>query len=290
VLSLVQATSPLTLAEDFRAARRRFEAGNHDSLLTAVPLNRFLWSKDGTPINYDPRARPRRQDFDGGVMLENGAFYITRAAMLRQTRCRLGGSVAIHPMSQEHLLEVDEPADWDIIEGLLLRRRQRNRRYPDKLILGLVVDVDGTLTDGGMYYGPEGELLKKFDTRDAHGLASVRGHGVRVSVISGERSAAVAARMEKLGIRDYHPGVQDKAACLRQIAAAWKLDMTEIAYVGDDLTDLDCMREAGFSCCPSDATGPVRAAVDYICTRPGGAGAVREVCDLILADTVKTTP
>lgn len=282
VLCLLQATSPLTLAADFLAARRSFEADNYDSLLTAVPLNRFLWSKSGTPLNYDPRKRPRRQDFDGGVMLENGAFYFTRAATLKATRCRLGGRVAVHPMPQEHLLEVDEPGDWDIID-LLLRRRGRPSRAAPAPIRALIVDVDGTLTDGGMYYGPEGESLKKFNTRDARGLARLRERGIRVGVISGERSPAVTTRMQKLGISDYHQGIEDKAGALQRMADSWGISLVEIAYVGDDTGDLACLRRVGLSCCPSDAVQEVRASVDHVCSRPGGAGAVREVCELILA-------
>jgi N-acylneuraminate cytidylyltransferase len=282
VLCLVQATSPLTLAADFRAARERFEGGEFDSLLTAVEMKRFLWSREGGSINYDPRSRPRRQDFEGAWM-ENGAFYFTRAAILRDMRCRLGGKIVVHPMSAENGLEVDEPADWEIVEQRLLRRQRHASRIPALgRIAALIVDVDGTLTDGGMYYGAGGESLKKFDTRDALGLARVRERGIRVCVVSGEDSAAVDARMMKLGITEYHPGIRDKAALMHRLAETWSVDPDRIAYVGDDLSDLDCLKQAGFSACPADAMPAISACADYVCARSGGAGAVREVCDLIL--------
>jgi len=123
VLSLVQATSPLTSAEDFRAARRLFESGDFDSLVTVAEYRRFLWSPEGKPLNYDPRLRPRRQEFRG-VLVENGAFYFTRADVLERYRCRLGERVAVHRMEPETLLEVDEPADWDQAEALLARRQK----------------------------------------------------------------------------------------------------------------------------------------------------------------------
>jgi N-acylneuraminate cytidylyltransferase len=283
VLCLIQATSPLTLATDFVSARDRFEAGQFDSLLTGVEMKRFLWSRDGRPLNYDPRSRPRRQDFEGAWM-ENGAFYFTRAGILSDLHCRLGGKIAVHPMSAENGLEVDEPADWDIVEQLLLRRQRHASRIPALgRIAALIVDVDGTLTDGGMYYGAGGESLKKFNTRDALGLARVRERGIRVCVMSGEDSAAVGARMRKLGITEYHPGTADKAALMRRLAVSWSVELDRIAYVGDDLSDLHCLQQAGFSACPADAMPAVSACANYVCGRTGGAGAIREVCDLILA-------
>ncbi|MGH8248680.1 MAG: cytidylyltransferase domain-containing protein [Gammaproteobacteria bacterium] len=281
VMCLVQATSPLTLAEDFQAARQRFESGVFDSLVTAVEQKRFLWSRDGTPINYDPRSRPRRQEFEG-TFVENGAFYFTRARILRELRCRVGGRICIHPMAAEHFLELDEAADWERVEQLLLRRKRQSARSVLERTRALIVDVDGTLTDGGMYYGPDGESLKKFNTRDAKGLERLRDNGIRVCVVSAENSPAVAARMHKLGISDYHSGVRDKAALMERLARSWDLGLADIAYIGDDLGDLECLQRAGFSFCPSDAVPEVLQAVDRICTRPGGRGAVREVCDLIL--------
>jgi N-acylneuraminate cytidylyltransferase len=121
VLGTIQATSPLSRAEDFTTARRRFEEQQADSLLTATRVKRFFWTDDARPLNYDPLRRPRRQDFAGNLM-ENGAFYLTRRAMLEGQRNRLGGRIAIHEMAPESATELDEPEDWSIIERLLLQR------------------------------------------------------------------------------------------------------------------------------------------------------------------------
>lgn len=275
VLALIQATSPLTRAADFRAARARFERDGLDSLLTGVTLKRFFWTHDGRPLNYDPARRPRRQDFAGTVM-ENGAFYLTRTAFFARTGVRVGGRVGVHVMDAEFAAELDEPADWPVVEALLRPRVLAGRE------IGLViVDVDGTLTDGGMYYDAAGEALKKFDTRDAKGMLLLRELGLRVCVVTAENSAVVAARMRKLGIGDYYPGVADKLTWLRERATAWGYAAEQIAYIGDDLNDLPGLRLAGWSCCPADAVPEVRRAVDYVCRAPGGHGAVREVCDLL---------
>lgn len=276
VLALIQATSPLTQAADFRAARARFEQEGLDSLLTGVAVKRFFWRHDGQPLNYDPTQRPRRQDFAGTVM-ENGAFYYTRRALFDATGVRLGGRIGVHVMDDACAAELDEPADWPHIEGLL--RGRAPAAYED--IRLLIVDVDGTLTDGGMYYDGNGEALKKFDTRDAKGMLMLRDAGVRVCVVTAEDSAAVAARMRKLGITDYFPGVKDKLAWLHEHGTRWQIPLTQTAYIGDDLNDLPALRAAALSCCPADAVPAVRGAVGHVCAAKGGAGAVREVCDLL---------
>ncbi|MET0986209.1 MAG: HAD family hydrolase [Steroidobacteraceae bacterium] len=275
VLALIQATSPLTRAEDFQVARARFEREELDSLVTGVELKRFFWSHDGRPLNYDPARRPRRQDFAGTVM-ENGAFYFTRSSLLARTGSRLGGRIGVHVMENECAPELDEPSDWPVIEGLL-----RRRMTIAKDIRMLVVDVDGTLTDGGMYYDGKGEALKKFNTRDAKGMLLLRAAGVRVCVVTAENSAVVDARMRKLGITDYFPGVKDKLAWLKEHGARWQVAATQTAYIGDDLNDLDSLQAVGLSFCPADAVPAVRDAVNYVSSAVGGGGAVREVCDLI---------
>lgn len=277
VLCLIQATSPLTRATDFRSARARFEAEQLDSLLTGVELKRFFWRHDGHALNYDPAHRPRRQDFAGTVM-ENGAFYFTRRRLLDETGVRLGGRIGVHVMHEECAAELDEPADWPIIEALLGPRVSAARD-----IRLLVVDVDGTLTDAGMYYDGRGEALKKFDTRDAKGMLMLRDAGVRVCVVTAESSAVVRARMRKLGITDYFPGVKNKRAWLDAYAPQFGVSLDQIAYIGDDVNDLDGLRAVGLSCCPADAVPEVRRAVNYVCKAGGGAGAVREICDLIRA-------
>ncbi|MEQ8660829.1 MAG: hypothetical protein RLW62_08430, partial [Gammaproteobacteria bacterium] len=122
VMALVQATSPLTTAADFRAARSQFERDDLDALLTAVATQRFFWTRDARPLNYDPLARPRRQDF-AGTLMENGAFYFTRSSILERTGSRLGGRIGIHEMAPHTALEVDEPADLAEVARLLAAHR-----------------------------------------------------------------------------------------------------------------------------------------------------------------------
>ena len=281
VLCLIQATSPLTRAEDFTAAKKQFVAESLDSLLTAVKSKRFLWNASAKALNYAPAARPRRQDFEGSFV-ENGAFYFTTADVLKRKKCRLGGRIGIHPMPADTVHELDDDRDWHVIEQLLSRRATEQLLQQQLCrVKALIVDVDGTLTDGVLVYGPAGEVRKNFHTHDGKGLERLGSVGVRVCVMTGEDSATTAARMVKLGIDDYYPGVEDKLTLLKEKIASWQLSLDEVAFMGDDLGDLESITHAGISFCPANAVAQIQAAADYICANLGGAGAVREVCDLI---------
>lgn len=286
-MALVQATSPLLTMQDVDGAIGKYFSSGADSLLTVVRTKRFLWKeKDGfaEPINYDPRRRPRRQEWPG-QLVENGALYLTSRVRLLETGCRISGRTAVYEMSEESYFEIDEPSDRLVVEGLLMARLAcwGDVAAAATGLRALAVDVDGTLTDGGMYYGEAGELMKRFDTRDAFGMNLLRRRGWRLVIVTGEDSPIVLARARKLGVEDVFVGVSDKVACVERFLADHHLEWTALAYVGDDLNDLDVLKRAGFSACPADAAPEVRAAVHYVCRRPGGHGAVREVCDFLLA-------
>ena len=282
ILATIQATSPLVQAEDFRRACDMFKTSGYDSLLTAVRTKRFFWQDDGTALNYNFQQRPRRQEFPGSLM-ENGAFYLTRRRLLEETSCRLGGRIGLYEMPPESAVEIDEPEDWDLVErALFARQNQALSRSLAKIRL-LAVDVDGTLTDAGMYWSAAGDQLKKFNTRDAKGLELVRKLGVEVAIITSENSPIVTARARKLGIPHCFIGVDDKQHCLEALVEKLGLSLAEVAYMGDDINDLDCLKISGFSACPADAVTAVREQVHYISKHAGGMGAVREVCELLCA-------
>jgi YrbI family 3-deoxy-D-manno-octulosonate 8-phosphate phosphatase len=147
----------------------------------------------------------------------------------------------------------------------------------------LCVDVDGVLTDAGMYYGPDGEVLKKFNTRDGMGLARVREAGVAVAIISGEDSAIVHARAAKLKIDDVFCGASNKRVAIDELCTRHGLELDEVAFIGDDLNDLSVLECVGLACAVSDAAEPVQAIAHYVTQRRGGDGAVREVCEFLIA-------
>lgn len=143
-------------------------------------------------------------------------------------------------------------------------------------------DVDGVLTDGGMYYAESGDEWKKFNTRDGMGIKLLQRAGLLTAIVTQERTKLVARRAEKLAIPEVHQGVMDKLALVREMAARHGLTMAQVAYIGDDINDLATLKAAGFSAAPLDGVRQVVTAVDYVCRKRGGAGAVREVIDMIL--------
>jgi len=146
----------------------------------------------------------------------------------------------------------------------------------------LVCDVDGTMTDSGMYYTETGEVAKKFNTHDGMGIVLLNKSGIKTAIITSENSNIVRARAKKLGIEHVILGSRNKVESLKVLAQKLQLNLNEIAYIGDDVNDLQSMEISGFSACPNDSTKEILKISNYICKSDGGKGAVRELADLIL--------
>lgn len=145
------------------------------------------------------------------------------------------------------------------------------------------MDVDGVLTDGAMYYGANGEAMKRFHTRDGMGISLLQKAGVRVAFITGERAECVLRRAEKLRVEDVYLGVEEKGRAMEEFLRKHSLKADETAYVGDDVNDLPCLAKAGIAIAVADAMPEVLDAADLVTRRKGGDGAVREVAEAILA-------
>lgn len=146
----------------------------------------------------------------------------------------------------------------------------------------LVLDVDGVLTDGRLWFGPDGEALKAFHVRDGVGIKALLGAGIEVAIISGRRSAALERRAAELGVRHVEQGCDNKAQALRALTAALGVPQDCTACVGDDTPDLPMMALVALPIAVADAHADVLAAARHVTRAAGGAGAVREVCDLLL--------
>lgn len=301
-LVLIQATSPLLQAKHLQEGVQHYVSGGYDSLLSVVRQKRFIWKVDRTsakPWNYDPAARPRRQDVQG-FHVENGAFYVCSCSSLLASGSRLSGRIGAYEMPEDTYYELDEPADWHIIERLLLARADRSpsngsastgRESPPydaataralgriKLFL---TDVDGVLTDAGMYYSEHGDELKKFNTRDGKGLELLRKEGLQTGIITSEDTEIVSRRAEKLQVDHLFQGVTDKAGVLRKILQETGFSSDEVAFIGDDVNDLAILKEVGFAATPADGMPELHPFVDYICRKKGGEGCVREVAEQLL--------
>ena len=147
----------------------------------------------------------------------------------------------------------------------------------------LILDVDGVLTDGSLYFGPEGEACKRFNVHDGAGIKAVQHAGVQVAWVSARDSIAVQSRAADLQVTHLVQGERDKGAALNRLAQHLRLAPAAVAAVGDDIADLPMLEAAGLAVAVANARPEVKAAADLVTQAAGGHGAVREVCDLLLA-------
>ena len=149
----------------------------------------------------------------------------------------------------------------------------------------LLTDCDGCLTDGGMYYSENGDELKKFSTQDGLGFRLIRQKGIICGIVTGENTKLVKRRAEKLKLEILKMGIHDKLTTVKEICEEYHISMDEVAYIGDDVNDIELLRAAGFSASVPNAMEEVKEAVDFVTVRPGGSGAVREVIEYILKNS-----
>lgn len=285
VFMLVQATSPLTQTEHFSAALQMFASGEYDSILSCVRSLRFFWNADGSSMNYDYRNRSRRQNF-GGTLMENGAFYINTVRGIVSSGNRLCGKIGIYQMPEYTATEIDEIDDWLVLEDLMRRHVLSGRKGKRQRVKLFLCDVDGTLTDGGMYYSENGDELKKFNTRDGVAFQMLREAGVKVGIITSEDTQIVARRAKKLMVDFVRQGKRDggKLAAAQEICCEMGITLDDVAYIGDDVNCKELLESVGVCACPADACDQVKA-IDGInvMIRKGGDACVREFVETILS-------
>ena len=284
IFMLVQATSPLTQTEHFTEALQMYEKGEYDSILTCVRNYRFFWNENGSSMNYDYLKRPRRQNFNG-MLMENGAFYINKVGNILENENRLGGKIGIYEMPEYTAAEIDEPDDWIVLESLMQRHILSKHFKQKKQIKLFLSDVDGTLTDGGMYYSERGDELKKFNTRDGMGFQLLHEAGIKTGIITSENTKIVENRAKKLKLDFLRQSKRDggKVAAAQEICNEMGISLDEVAYIGDDINCFDLLSLVGFAACPADASNRVKSIPGIFLMHRGGAqGCVREFIELIL--------
>lgn len=284
IFMLVQATSPLTETIHFSEALQMYSKGEYDSILTCVRNFRFFWNEDGTSMNYDYMNRPRRQNFSG-VLMENGAFYINTVKNILDNGNRLGGKIGIYEMPEYTATEIDEPDDWIILENLM-RKYVLAHQIESKITIKLLLsDIDGTLTDGGMYYSENGDEQKRFNTRDGMGMGMLREKGIKVGIITSEDRQLNQRRADKLKLDFFYQGKKNggKLAVAREICQKMGISMQEVAYIGDDVNCIELLSAVGMAACPADADSRVKAIPGiHVMTKKGGEGCVREFCEMLM--------
>ncbi|MFY9137892.1 KdsC family phosphatase [Zwartia sp.] len=168
-------------------------------------------------------------------------------------------------------------------ESLVLARTPAALRERLARLKLMIFDVDGVLTDGSLWYGEQGEMFKRFNALDGHGLKMLATSGIKVALVTGREGPIVDRRAAELGLGDVLQNVRDKGAVLTELVARYHLTFEESGFMGDDLIDLPAMQRAGFAASVPDAPAYITQAAHWVATKSGGKGAARECCDLILA-------
>lgn len=283
---LVQATSPLLVSSDLDRGFEVFREENVDSVLSVVRQKRFHWGNDENgfahPTNYDVFHRPRRQEFDG-YLVENGAFYISSKEDLLKSKNRVSGNIKAVEMNEDTFFEIDEPSDWVIIEALMKKNGiTAPKEIPE--IKMFLTDCDGCLTDGGMYYSEHGDELKKFNTRDGMGFALLHKKGIVTGIVTSENVDLNRRRAQKLKLDVLEAGCKDKVTAVKVLCEKYNVSLENVAYIGDDINDLDVIKIVGYGCCPADAMPQIREIAKYVTKAKGGEGVIREVVERIIGE------
>lgn len=283
VVVFLQCTSPIRRAADIDTAINSLLQSGADSLLSACRDRGLLWRVDAEPVplNYDFRTRLREQDM-ALQYRENGSIYVFRPWVLRREGARLGGSILVHEMDYWSSLQLDTPEDLELLEWLMRRPEYAAiASWPARIDL-VVLDFDGVMTDNKVDVDETGRESVRCNRADGLGISRLRDAGVPIVVISTEANPVVEARCKKLGLTSLQ-GVLDKAKVLKEYLRANHISPEFIAYVGNDVNDLECMRMAGLPVAVADAHPEVLAAARLILSKRGGDAAVRDFCDRLIS-------
>ncbi|GAA1786264.1 acylneuraminate cytidylyltransferase [Agromyces lapidis] len=282
VTLFVQATSPFIDPSDLDAAVTRVASHEADSVFAAVESHAFLWraAGDGAVFgaNHDAAVRRRRQDREPEYR-ETGAFTAMRTAGFRAARHRFFGRIAPQLVPALHGVDIDTAADLVVAKALVeLIDRPAGAIDVD----AVVTDFDGVHTDDTAWVDTDGRELVRVSRSDGQGVARLRAARVPVLVLSAEENPVVAARAAKLRV-EVIQGVRDKGPVLAEWAAARGIPLERIAYLGNDVGDLPALALVGWPVAVADAVPVVREAARVVLEARGGAGAVRELAELVLA-------
>ncbi|XP_062374672.1 N-acylneuraminate cytidylyltransferase A [Sardina pilchardus] len=289
VICHIQATSPCLHPHHLKQALAKITEEGFESVFSVVRRHQFRWQevKKGAggstvPLNLDPSRRPRRQDWDG-ELCENGSFYINSRDLVEKGLLQ-GRNVAYFEMGAEYSVDIDVDIDWPVAEQRVLRYGYFGKDKPEVVRL-LLCNLSGCLTDGQIYVSSEGLEMVSLNTRDNMGIRMLQKEGVEVIVISSIDNPIPKVMVEKLSKQigcEIRHNVEDKLSEVVKLRKERDLVWKEVAYMGNDEPDVQCLNLSGLSSVPQDAPLVSRNAAKYICHNAAGRGAFREFAEHIL--------
>lgn len=285
----LQCTSPFTRAEDIDRLVGAAEAAGADSGLTAVASHSFVWRNAGdggvTGVNHDKSVRLRRQDRDA-EFVENGAVYVMDGKGFARHRHRFFGKTVLSEMPEWTRLEIDSANDWAAAEAVFRARMSLGAGTLPEYVALVVFDFDGVMTDNRVLVDQDGKESVFCDRGDGMGVDRLLAAGVPALILSKERNPVVEARAAKLKL-PVAQSVDRKSDFLSMLCREKGIDPEHVVYVGNDLNDLECFDLVGCSVAVADAVPEVLERADLVLSRPGGRGAVREICEAVLQHSLK---
>ncbi|KAI8482561.1 hypothetical protein Bbelb_397090 [Branchiostoma belcheri] len=275
----VQATAPCVHPFHLRKAMKAMTEDGFDSLFAVVRRHAFRWKevKEGEvtePLNLNPAKRPRRQDWDG-ELIENGSFYFSTKDLVQKGLLQ-GGRVGYLEMAAEYSVDIDIDIDWPIAEQRVLRFGYFGKEKRQAPCL-MVVSAEGALTEAQVHLSPTGEEFRSFNIHDINGMRQLASRGVEVRIISEDESEVHRQLAAKIGCK-LEEGCMDKLAVVDSWRKDLGLDWLQVAYIGSDASDSECIKKAGVNGCPMDAQHPAKNYSRFVSKRRGGQGAIREFC------------
>lgn len=273
---VLQPTSPLRDHNTIDSCIDEYVNGSFDTLATGY------YTKI---TEYASHQNMRRQDIKG-FFYDDGNIYIISSDLIKQNKW-FGDAICRKVINKELNYEIDDLIEFNIIAGILQNRLMEGKQ-PSSVhhllanIKLLAIDVDGIMTDAGMYYSEFGDELKKFNTRDGKGLELIRKLGIKTAIITSENTKIVEKRAKKLNIDYLFQGVKDKNQVINELANSQGFLLSEIAYMGDDLNDINVLEIVGVPITVQNAIAKNKSISKIIVPLDGGNGCVRYICDLII--------
>jgi len=224
------------------------------------------------------------------VYWQTGHIDAIRISTITRKHSLSGNTIYPLVIDPRYTVDIDTPADWEKYEALVYKGdldmvmpdKQQRRRMPEKIKL-VILDFDGVVTDNLVWTDQDGREMTAAYRSDSPRIHELRGRGIDVMILSSEPNPVVMARAKKMGVEAIHGvGLQDKGRVMREVLEQKKIKAENVVYVGNDINDLPCFEIAGWSVAVADAFPEVLRAADFVLSKPGGRGAVRELCDLIL--------
>ena len=281
VLAFVQTTSPFIDSEALGKAVAMVTEQGYSSVFSAFETYGFLWQEDtegATGVNHDLKYRPRRQDREPHFM-ETGAFYVMDVPGFRASGHRFFGKVGIAKVPESYALEIDTPEQLESAERLSPFFKTID--IPQGAIRAVVMDFDGVHTNDLATVTEDGQESVSVSRSDGMGIELLKKAGIPMVILSKDKNGVVLARAKKLGIAAFN-ALDDKVPALQKWCKEQGVELADVAYIGNDINDSECLKLVGWPVVPSDANPSIRHLAKIVLSKRGGAGAIREFADLIL--------